>query len=203
MIKCDHCKNPIAGKNFGRVFRGAVLDYCSPNCKAAAVAFVTGAVFQPPNAGDRSKKKNKPLTGAALRKKLRPKEGDISKSIGNDLDRRTIWNSRLQSGSLKSASGHFMKLCPTGTPDRIFADGLVVFIEVKKEGEIPTPEQLDTMRRLRENGALCFVVDSIDDYNFLLSELKKRRENFALVSRIVANYQDEIDAAIAARKNTK
>ena len=50
-------------------------------------------------------------------------------------------------------------------PDQIFIrpDGLVIFIEFKKEGARPTAGQNREHTRLREHGCLVYVVDTVDE----------------------------------------
>lgn len=50
-----------------------------------------------------------------------------------------------------------------GVPDRVFIrDGLVLFIEIKRKGEVPTEQQLRRHDEMREHGGLIFVVDDIE-----------------------------------------
>lgn len=200
MLKCANCTHRFSGKNYGRVVEGAVVNYCSPVCKAAGAAGVAPGNVEPVKTGDKVNSKTKRLTARAIAKLREPSEGSISKGIAGDLERRTAWNSRLQSGALELKSGHYMKFCPAGTPDRIFAEGLIVFIEVKKIGRDPAPEQVATMNTLRKNGALVFCVDNLDDYLFIMAELQKRRAGFEAISRQIQNYQADINAEIQKRK---
>ena len=51
-----------------------------------------------------------------------------------------------------------------GVPDRILIDchGRPFFIEFKKAGEKPRPDQVREIKAIRANGGLVFVVDNID-----------------------------------------
>jgi hypothetical protein len=200
MAKCDNCKKPITGKNFGRVVNGVVENYCSLICKANGMA---APIYSEPAKGKGRAGKEKPLTGAALKKKLRPKEADISKSVGFDLDRRTVWNARLQSGALELKSGHYMKFCPAGTPDRIAAPGVVVFFEIKKQDETPAPAQIATMKTLSENGALVFVLESVADYVFIMREIVARSDRLNIARRMISDIQAEISAEFLNHKKEK
>lgn len=139
-------------------------------------------------------------TAGQIKKDRTPSEAQTSKAIGQNLDLHSVWNARLQSGALELKSGHYMKFCPEGTPDRIAAPGVIVFFEVKKEGRTPTPEQLETHSRLRKNGALVFTVDSIDDYLFILKTFRQFQPIIDKVSCLVQGLQEIIDAAIVEHK---
>lgn len=53
----------------------------------------------------------------------------------------------------------FVSPSETGVPDRIvIKDGRVIFVELKRDGEKPTPRQLLMHRRLRKCGADVRVV---------------------------------------------
>lgn len=51
-----------------------------------------------------------------------------------------------------------------GVPDHLYVTrkGTVFFIEFKKLGEKPRPNQLREIKKLQDNGALVFIVDNID-----------------------------------------
>lgn len=55
-------------------------------------------------------------------------------------------------------------------PDRIFINpfGLVIFIEFKATGKVPTEAQEREIRRLRENGCFVLVIDSVEDCKILV-----------------------------------
>lgn len=139
--------------------------------------------------------KRKP-SRADILKKIRPKETDISRSIGQQLDNAGVWNTRTQSGMLKLATGHVMKLCRPGTPDRIFVAGLPVWIEVKRPGAVATPEQLKAHAELRANGCLVFVLDDAADLDFILHGLANAAERIQIVRGLIMATQIEIDEAI-------
>ena len=50
----------------------------------------------------------------------------------------------------------------TGVPDRIliFPDGGIVFVEVKAPEKVPTGNQIREIKRLKEQGAEVFVIDT-------------------------------------------
>lgn len=64
--------------------------------------------------------------------------------------------------AVKKHGGLFLKFVSpseTGVPDRIvIQDGRVIFVELKRDGERPTPRQLLMHRRLRKCGADVRVV---------------------------------------------
>ena len=87
-------------------------------------------------------------------------ETELSKAVADQLDKLGVFHLRLQSGKVKVKRG-WMYLCPIGTPDRmILLDGRAVFIEVKRAGETPTPEQLQCHEMIRLNGGVVLVVES-------------------------------------------
>lgn len=117
---------------------------------------------------------------------IAPKEQAISKGIQEFLDRKGIYNDRLNSGKVEVVK-HFrrkdgtavqfntwLQLCKKGTPDRfaiippsldpLKRGGFMLMIEVKQLGKKPTPEQLERHRELRDAGAMVFVADSIDGF---------------------------------------
>ena len=49
-------------------------------------------------------------------------------------------------------------------PDQIFIrpDGKVIFIEFKKQGKLPTAGQLREHAKLRQQGCLVYVIDSVE-----------------------------------------
>ena len=51
-----------------------------------------------------------------------------------------------------------------GFPDHIFIrNGRVIFIEFKRPGELPRPQQVKRHREMRCHGAEVFVIDSLDE----------------------------------------
>lgn len=117
---------------------------------------------------------------------IAPKEQTISKSIQDFLDKKGIYNDRLNSGKVqvikqfRQKDGNvkkfetWLQLCKKGTPDRfaiippgldpLKRGGFLLLIEVKTKGGKPTPEQLERHRELRDAGAMVFVADSIDGF---------------------------------------
>lgn len=56
-----------------------------------------------------------------------------------------------------------------GFPDHIFIrNGRVVFIEFKRPGETPTPQQLKRHYEMRMRGAEVYVVDNLDEVKRIL-----------------------------------
>ena len=118
--------------------------------------------------------KNKNLAGNIFSKSaLRETESALSARIAVYLTKRGIYNDRLQCGVVETikrlAEGgerrDWLHLCKTGTPDRFaIVRGYVVFIEVKRQGEKPTPEQLSRHEELRKSGAIVLVVDTYESF---------------------------------------
>lgn len=105
------------------------------------------------------------------------KEQDVSKAIQNYLDKRHVYNDRLNSGmvqvnkSYKQKDGSVKKfetwlhLCKKGTPDRFFIlYGRIYFIEVKKYGKRPTPDQIARHDEIKRAGAVVMVADSFESF---------------------------------------
>ena len=113
--------------------------------------------------------RNKNLTGGLLtRQPLTPKESVVSKSIADYLNRRKIFNCRIQSGWLRVMNWQdvvsWMHLAQKGTPDRLAVyKGFAVFIEVKRKGGKPTQEQLEIHSQIRRGGGLVVIAESVDD----------------------------------------
>jgi hypothetical protein len=114
------------------------------------------------------------------------KEQPISKSIQDYLDKRGIYNDRLNSGRVqvvkmfKQKDGKlkrfdtWLQLAKKGTPDRFCIippaldphglGGWLMFIEVKRPGKKPTPEQNERHQELRNAGAVVIVADSLESF---------------------------------------
>lgn len=118
--------------------------------------------------------KNKNLSGNIFGKTaLLETETSLSARIAGYLTRRGIYNDRLQCGVVETvkrlAEGgerrDWLHLCKTGTPDRFaILRGYIVFIEVKRLGEKPTPEQTARHEELRKSGAIVLVADSFESF---------------------------------------
>ena len=61
-----------------------------------------------------------------------------------------------------------------GVPDRIILmpEGRIAFVEVKSPGEKPRPLQLSRHRLLRRLGFKVYVLDTLEDIEKIISELK-------------------------------
>src|SRR5258706_4119663 len=160
---CDKCGTPFPAKGPGGMVQssdGRRFFFCDRACRRAFLDDHTApeSALSGANAinGVKISGKRKPLSQSQIKKKMRPRETNISKVIGKQLDDFEVWNTRTQSGQVHTNLGGYMRLCRAGTPDRIFAAGLHVWIEVKRPGETPSPTQLETICKLKENGALVF-----------------------------------------------
>ena len=148
------------------------------------------------NVAGRSKRR--PSRSEILRA-TRPKETDVSKAIADQLDAAGIWNTRTQSGTVPIAKGGFMRLCRQGTPDRIAVAGVHVWIEVKRPGGKPSPEQLATIEQLKANGALAFVIDDPTAVGVILAGLRDYARELAAIGNRVSDIQRAIDARLNAK----
>lgn len=100
---------------------------------------------------------------------LKQRETDISKAIADYLDRRKVYNDRLNSGKVKilrsNGSTGWMNLCKAGTPDRFcIVDGQIIFIEVKTAGGRLSHDQIEKQDELRFHGAKVINADSLDSF---------------------------------------
>jgi hypothetical protein len=68
---------------------------------------------------------------------------------------------------IESLGGVFRKLAPlvVGDPDRIalLPNGRIIFIELKRPGEVPTPIQVFRHREIRELGFEVWVIHSVEE----------------------------------------
>ena len=124
--------------------------------------------------------KNKNLSGNLFTKQaLTASEAVVSKMIEQFLDARKIYNDRLNSGKIFIANksgigGRMFSGCKKGTPDRFFIiRGKIYFVEVKKLGKKPTPEQIERHAELRNSGAVVLVADSFDNFEAQFCEIIK------------------------------
>lgn len=101
------------------------------------------------------------------------RETELSKSVADLLQvmkraGKVIWHDRLQSGRVPVKKGpyqHWMRLCKNGTPDRyaILANGLVLWLEIKRPTERLEEKQMDFKRMIeRLPGHVHMTVRHID-----------------------------------------
>lgn len=188
---CSNCDKPIQKT---AVVTGG-LFFCSFTCRDD-VAKTTNDIIRGvgiPRPGPRK------ISQSEIRKKMRPKEGDISSNAAGVLDRRGVYNTRLQSGKLRIDGGHFIKLCKPGTPDRMFADGLICFLELKRPGEDLRPDQREVAADLKANGALVFTIDDFEQTEFVVAEMVKRSQRIEAIAIAIQEIQKEIDSAFNTR----
>ncbi len=182
-------KGPAVASNAG----GKMNFFCGWVCRRAfsdAGGVVDNVRRRPPRI----------LTDAEIRRKIKrdaiPSEAKISKSAENLLDGRGVYHTRLQSGKIPIAGDngrqYYMNLCRTGTPDRMFADGLICFLEIKKPGERPGDDQLETIADLRSNGALVFVVDDYGQSEFIVNAIDARRSRIDEIREAIQELQSDI-----------
>jgi hypothetical protein len=210
-MNCANCQTEFEGGNFGLVLsatkggRVETVDLCSAKCRReyrrpeTRPAPVARSTARSRNAETGVKIPRK-KSAAEIRRDAGPRERDISASIASQLDGRGVWNTRTQSGAIRTASGHVMKLCRTGTPDRVAADGLHVWIEVKRPGEQASDEQAKVIEVLKSNGSLAFVIDDPADLALIFEGLRRSAREIAAVNGIVEQVQREIDQEIQKRK---
>jgi hypothetical protein len=109
--------------------------------------------------------------GTLFKDKKKPTalESVVSRACKQYLKGRNIYHLRLNSGKLFH-QGRWIHLCPEGTPDLFcLYRGKAVFIETKREGKDPTPEQHATHLFIIKSGGWMIVAYKLDD---LVRELK-------------------------------
>jgi len=123
-------------------------------------------------------------------------ESDVSKSIQDFLKIKNYFTIRLNTGKIEDKYGYFVKLCDEGTPDiMVYKDGQLYFFEVKRgekeraswkrhvtkflEAPIINPiskerrraaAQYKMMRQAAKEGALCFVVITVEEVISILEK---------------------------------
>lgn len=128
------------------------------------------------------------MTAKDFRSLAQPKEQDVSKAIQAYLDKRHVYNDRLNAGKVQVTKNYrqkdgtvkrfetWLQLCKKGTPDRFFIlRGTIYFVEVKKYGRKPTPEQIERHAELRRSGAVVIVANSIESFMDQFEELAPLR----------------------------
>lgn len=97
------------------------------------------------------------------RKRPAPLEAAAMASIKRYLAVRNIYHLRLNSGKIYR-KGNWIHLCPEGTPD-LFAlyKGVALFVEVKREGEMPRDNQLVEHGFIRQSGGRVITAYAVED----------------------------------------
>lgn len=135
---------------------------------------------------DRKKKENQ--------KALAPRESPISNAIGQLFDLTKQTHLRLNSGQIETKSGHVVKLCEIGTPDRLLFEALAFFFEIKRPGESLRPEQVEKINELKKRGAVVGVYRDALEAEKVLKIIARYRAELEQVRAIAAQIQKEIDA---------
>lgn len=202
--KCAGCGFDVV-RNFGIVGAGgaAVVPLCSPACRDAMRRTTRdGGATEPPPSARARKPKRPARTPGEIKRALQPSESRISKTIRDEMSRTSAYSSRLQAGQLRIGK-YNVNLCTPGTPDSIFADGVICFVEIKKAGKLPSAEQKRVQSDLRANGAVVFTVDNTDDYLFIKSELKANRGLTNRIAALVSDLQQIVDYKLENYKKGK
>ncbi|HEX8089343.1 MAG TPA: VRR-NUC domain-containing protein [Blastocatellia bacterium] len=112
-----------------------------------------------------------------------PLEAVVLRSIKAYLRARNIYHIRINSGAIQTKQDHRVQLAPEGTPDLfVLYKGVSLFVEAKREGEKPTPQQLAQHEFIRESGGRVVVATSIDEVRVALNQIDlqihlERKEN--------------------------
>lgn len=106
---------------------------------------------------------------------LAARESDISASIADYLNARSIYNVRINSGRIKTSNGSWVHMAPKGTPDRFaLYKGVLLAIEVKRPGETPTKEQIEAHEQIEQAGGVVVVAQSIDEVVMALKRIDEQ-----------------------------
>lgn len=181
------------------------LLFCSFGCRRYVIDAAVKPIAGSRNAGEGVKisqapKPQRKLSQARIKKKLQPSERVISKAIGNTFEHSGVWHTRIQSGSMRTPDGNYIKMARAGTPDRLAAPGVIMFTEVKRAGEKPSDIQAETIEILKGSGALVFVLDSPADSDFLIRELRKLPRAVEAIAGAVAMLQNVLEKKLAEHK---
>lgn len=85
-------------------------------------------------------------------------ESRIERAAADYAETRGWWEVKIKMAS------------KNGVPDRLFLrDGRYVWIEFKRPGETPRPQQERRIREMRMHGAEVFVCDNLDDAKKVLA----------------------------------
>ena len=59
-------------------------------------------------------------------------------------------------------------------PDRLYINprGMVMFVEFKRSGQVPTPAQAREHERLRNQGVMVFVIDDVDKGRAMVDQMR-------------------------------
>lgn len=105
---------------------------------------------------------------------VKPTETQIQSAIMGFLRYKGYYVQRMNSGALRDQHNRLIRMNKAGTPDLMAFrkpsgwsanDPTVklLFIEVKRPGNRPTPLQHAVMQELAEHGALCIVAHSVEE----------------------------------------
>jgi len=204
----DHGRTP---KHWRNDATGELFLFCGGDCRQVFIGEATRPGRLTVKGSDRLKKLRDSIPGMMadamekavqktqkkLQKQIReklltPTEAEISKAIGDRLDDLGIWNTRINSGLIKTDSGRVIKLAKEGTPDRVFACGLTVWLEIKRLGKAPTPAQVKAHSELSENGSLALVLDRVEDLEIVLQTLVDNKAKTALIRKLQSEIRSDL-----------
>lgn len=95
-----------------------------------------------------------------------------TKKIKDMLEKGIEESGKRHGNDLGFISRKFTSPARRSVPDQIFMiDGVAFFIEYKRWGQRPTPNQLDEHEKLRAAGMRVYVVDNVVDGRALLDEV--------------------------------
>lgn len=106
-------------------------------------------------------------------------EGEVQNQILEYLNFKQIFNWRQNTmgvycGKDNQGNARFRKAPTTGVSDilGVLSNGRFLAIECKRPGGKPTPEQLEFIDSVNNNGGLAFIADSLDVVMEKLDDLK-------------------------------
>lgn len=111
-------------------------------------------------------------------------EKEISKDVRIALaNLQTVgavhWYTRLNSGTVKTNWGSWVKLCEPGTADyiAILCTGQVYFIETKSNTGQQTPQQIEFQKSVEKWGAIYEVVRDVEQVRTTVESITKFYQN--------------------------
>jgi len=99
-------------------------------------------------------------------------EAQVLKDVMHFLTLRGIFHWRNNSGAYKAESGAFVRFGKKGTSDIIgvYPGGRFFACEVKRPGGLLSDEQIEFLKRVRANGGVACVAESVDDVDKCLRD---------------------------------
>lgn len=125
-------------------------------------------------------------------KNLNQSETSVSKQIADNARDRGFLVYRMNAGKVK-ARGGWIYLNPKSTPDRlIMVYGFPCWVEVKKNGEKATGEQIEYHEMLVKNHNFVITVDSLEQFEKRFAAIERICLEWRTVLRRIGDVEAEI-----------